>query len=85
MPIDPEDDVGKVSETEESGPGYMGWKSDDDDKNAIMNAFGEMRKEIEELKNSEIKNTKSIKILEKDVKSLTEEYKLCLEALSKET
>ena len=83
--IDHDHDVSEVSETEESGPGYMGWTSEENDKNTIKNAFDELRKEVQELKSGEIKNTKLINSLEKDVKSLKEEYKLCLEALSKET
>ena len=85
---DEESDIIVTSDTEEGneeGPGYMGWKSDDDEKAAMRKAFEEIRQELQELKNGEIKQKKQINNLEKDVKSLKEEYKQCLEALSKET
>ena len=85
---DKESDIIVTSDTEEGneeGPGYMGWKSDDDEKAAMRKAFEEIRQELQELKNGEIKQKKQINNLEKDVKSLKEEYKQCLEALSKET
>ena len=85
---DQESDIIVTSDTEEEnheGPGYMGWKSDDDEKVAIRKAFEEIRQELQEFKSEEIKQKKQIIILEKDVKSMKEEYTLCLEALSKET
>ena len=33
---------------EDSGPGYMGWKTSNDDKIDLLNAFNEIRKDIQE-------------------------------------
>ena len=55
-----------VSEKEiddEAGPGYMGWRSPNDDGIAIMKAFDEIRKDVQQLK---IKKSKQIKSLEID-------------------
>ena len=77
-------DVEQEKEDEESY-GYMGWKSKNDDKDAIRNAFDEIRIEVQEIKAGGLKQSKIIKKLEKDVQGLKEEYRQCLETLSKET
>ena len=48
---------------DESGAGYMGWKSSNDDKNDIMKAFDEIRMDIQEIKKEEVKKSKQIKNL----------------------
>ena len=75
----------EVEIDDEAGPGYMGWRSPNDDNDAIMKAFDEIRKDVQELKTADIKKSKQIKSLEIEVKNLKEEYTQCLEALSKET
>ena len=84
-----QDDVISVASEEGNddgpSPGYMGWKSSNDNKMDLMNEFNEIRKDIQELKTGDIKKSKQIKSLEILVKSLENEYKQCLEALSKET
>ena len=84
------DQVSVASENEaeiedDSGPGYMGWNSDEGEKIAIKKAFEDIRKDVDTLKTGDMQKTKQILKLEKDVKSLKKEYEQCLLALSKET
>ena len=93
-----EADKGVASEKEEEmndfGSGYMGWemeekeKADNEDDLDLKKAFKLIRKDVQimdqklqELKTEKLQTTKQIKSL----KNVKEDYKQCLEALSKET
>ena len=51
----------EVEIDDEAGPGYMGWRSPNDDGIAIMKAFDEIRKDVQELKLGDIKKSKVLK------------------------
>ena len=74
------------------GPGYMGWKSEDENALNIQRAFQDIRKDMQNMENKiielnreKIEHGKDIKNLKDELKNMKGEYKLCLEALAKET
>ena len=76
----------------EEGPGYMGWRSEEQGALDVMKAFQDIRKEmhimdmkLEKLNNEKLEQRKDINNLKEELKNVKGEYKQCLEALSKET
>ena len=74
------------------GPGYMGWKSEEENDVTIMKAFQDIRKniqsmdmKIEQLNREKTEQRKDITNLKNELKNWKAEYKQCLEALSNET
>ena len=73
----------------EEGPGYMGWRSDENNAKDIIKAFQDIRNnahimdmKIQELEKAKIEQRKDISTLKIELKNVKDEYKQCLEALS---
>ena len=70
----------------------MGWKSGENNAMDIIEAFQEIRNQahimdmkIQELEKDKTQQRNDIKALKKEINNLKDEYKQCLDALSKET
>ena len=90
--IDLVKDNEKVEESSNEGPGYMGWKSGENNAMDIIEAFQDIRNQthimdmkIQELEKDKTQQRNDIKALKKEINNLKDEYKQCLDALSKET
>ena len=81
----------EVADSEE-GPGYMGWKSKEENVLNVQRAFQDIRIDLKnmeiqltELNKEKDKQAKDIVNLKNELSNIKGEYKQCLEALSNET